>query len=350
MSGIVASGRASADFAHLGGALNAILATQRAGGAIPWFEDGPWDPWNHAECLMALGVMGEWEAALAGFEHLATAQEADGGWLGGYGNALPMEGRLRIARIPAPVVRDSNFAAYPATALWHTWLLTQDVGLVKRFWPMVRGAIDFVLRLQHPQGDVSWSAEAHGTTADDAVLAGNASIFKSIGHALLLAALVDDPQPGWAEARARLGVAIQTAPARFDRAGIDRSGFGMDWYYPALSGALPSEEALARLRFGRRRFVVDGLGCRCVVSEPWVTVAESAELAMALIGAGRRDLAVTLLGWQEARRDADGAYWMGWQYEEAIPWPQEKPSWTQAAMILAQDALTASTAANGVLV
>ena len=40
---------------------------------------------------------------------------------------------------------------------------------------------------------------------------------------------------------------------------------------------------------------------------------------------------------------------MGWQFEEAIFWPQEKPSWTQAAVILATDALNTVTPASGVL-
>ena len=70
---------------------------------------------------------------------------------------------------------------------------------------------------------------------------------------------------------------------------------------------------------------------------------------MAMLRLGRRASASRLLDWQSAQRDADGAYWMGWQFEEAIFWPQEKPSWTQAAVILATDALNAVTPASGVL-
>jgi hypothetical protein len=348
MSGTAPAGVAPA-LATLRPAADRILALRAASGAIPWFEDGPWDPWNHAESVMALGVMGEIDAMRAGLDHLAEAQDADGSWLGGYGNALPMAGRLRIARMPAPQVRDTNFAAYPATALWHAWRLTGDEALVGGLWPMVRAAIGFVLAHQHPQGDVSWSADAHGTSADDAVLAGNASIHRSIGDALRLAALVGDPQPGWAAARARLGTAITGTGERFDRAGTDRSGFAMDWYYPVLSGVLSRDAAWARLRFGWRRFVEIGRGCRCVADEPWATVAESAELAMALIGLGRRREAATLLGWQARHRTDDGAYWMGWQFAEGIAWPQETPGWTQAAMILATDALTATSPAHDVL-
>ena len=64
----------------------------------------------------------------------------------------------------------------------------------------------------------------------------------------------------------------------------------MNWYYPALSGVLGTGAALAQLESRAASFAVLGLGCRCVASEPWVTVAESCELAMALLGLGARHL------------------------------------------------------------
>jgi hypothetical protein len=335
--------------AALAPAMRRILDVQSANGAIAWFEDGPWDAWNHAECLMALGVMGETGAMAAGFDYLAQAQESSGAWACGYGNALPMADRDHIARTPAPLVRDTNFAAYPATALWHAWRLTGDMVLVKRHWPMVRAALAFVLTCQHPQGDISWCGEAHGQQEDDAILAGGASMFAALGHGGALGDLVGDPQPDLAMARRRLGVALTSRPDRFDRAGRDRSGFAMDWYYPILSGVLPAGSALERLEAGRARFIQPGRGCRCVAHEPWATVAESAELALALIRLGRDQEAAELLAWQEAHRDADGAWWMGWQFAEEIPWPLEKPSWTQAALILAHDALWKTTPASRVL-
>ena len=335
--------------APLRGAANHILAVQTADGAIPWFDDGPWDAWNHAECLMALDAMGEGEATARGFDFLAQAQEPEGGWLCGYGNALPMEDRLRIARVEAPKVRDTNFAAYPSTALWRHYRQHGDLGFIRRYWPTVRAAIDFALRLQHPPGDIAWCAEAFGGVADDAVLAGCASIHRSLDHAVALADLMGDPRPGWISARIRLGEAIRWRPERFDRAKRDRSEFAMDWYYPVLNDVLPATDSLARLGFGRARFIEEGRGCRCVATEPWVTVAELAELALTLIGLGLHPQAATLLRWQEAHRDADGAYWMGWQYAEDIPWPLEKPAWTQAVMILAHDALAGDSRAGGVL-
>lgn len=330
-------------------AVRSILEVQERDGAIPWFAEGPWDAWNHAECLMALMIAGELEAAERGFDYLRRAQQPSGAWLCGYGNALPMDGRDRISRQPAPLVADTNFAAYPAAALWRCWRLFADRRVVHAVWPTVRAALDFVVSRQHPQGDISWCDEVHDGPGDDALIAGCASIFESLGHGLALSAVVGDPQPAWAEARARLGEALVSRPERFDRAGA-RSDFAMDWYYPALTGVLGSASAAERIDARLSLFVQPGRGCRCVLSEPWATVAESAELAMTLIGLGRREEAARLLAWQDAHRDADGVWWMGWQFAEAIPWPLEKPTWTQAAMILAYDALYAPTPVDRLLV
>ncbi len=333
----------------LGGAVICMLEAQEPDGAVPWFTGGPWDPWNHGECVMALAVAGEWDAARAGLDCLMARQGSDGAWLGEYGNMLPMADRLHMARVKPPAFRDTNFAAYCAVVVWHFVTLTGEAEVARRYWPMVREAISFVLRLQHPEGDISWSQEAHGTSADDAVRAGCASIHKSLDCALALADLVGVPQPAWRAAQARLGEALRSRPERFDRT-ADRSGFAMDWYYPMLGGALQGSAALERLDAGWDRFIEPGVGCRCVAEQPWATVAESCELVMTLVALDRRDQAAELLTWQDAHRDASGGYWMGWQFEEAIIWPEERPTWTQAAAILAHDALYDLTRASGVLV
>ena len=335
--------------AELRGAADRILEIQTPDGAIPWFEGGPWDAWNHAESVMGLAVMGEAEAASRGLEYLARTQRPDGSWMGGYGNALPMVDRVRISREPGPEVCDTNFIAYPAVAVWHAVRLSGDELVARRYWPMVRAALNFVLRFQHADGDISWCAEAHGSDVDDAVLAGAASIYKSLTCGLKLAALVGDPQPGWETALRSLGTAILCRPHRFDRL-QDRSGFAMDWYYPVLAGVMPAAAGLARMESRARRFIVQGRGSRCVAAEPWVTVAESCECAMTLVAIGAVERAQTLLSWQLAHRDSDGAFWMGWQFDEQIVWPQEQPGWTQAAAILAFDAVQQATPAWDVLV
>lgn len=324
-----------------------ILDVQRADGLIPWFEQGPWDSWNHAECVMALGVAGEDNAARAGLDALVAVQRPDGAFLSEYGNALPMADHVSIARVPAPQVLDTNFTAYVATALEHYRLLF-GTRAARPYWPTVRAAIDHVLSVQHPEGDISWCAEAHGTGLDDALLAGNASIHASLGHALDLAKAFRDPQALWQEAHARLGDAIRTRPERFSRSSQQRGYHAMDWYYPVLTGVLEGEAARCHLRAEWNRFVEPELGCRCVAHEPWVTVAESCELVMALLRCGMERDALQLIDMVERRRDQDGAFWMGWQWVEQIDWPAEKPTWTQAAYVLALDMVEGITPASGV--
>ena len=70
---------------------------------------------------------------------------------------------------------------------------------------------------------------------------------------------------------------------------------------------------------------------------------------MALIGLGARAPAAALLAAQLDYRDTNGAFWMGWQFDEQIVWPRERPTWTQGAAILAFDARDAVTAAHDVL-
>ena len=123
----------------------------------------------------------------------------------------------------------------------------------------------------------------------------------------------------------------------------------MDWYYPVLSGALSDAQASERLATRWDDFVIEGFGCRCVDDAPWVTVAETAELIMALKAHGRDDQAEDMLGWLAQFRDENGAYWMGMQIEEKVFWPMERPAWTAGAVILATDAVHQITPAHDAL-
>lgn len=334
----------NAPFAHLRPAANRILEIQTPDGAIPWFEDGAWDPWNHVESAMALTVMGEVAAAAAAFDFLQRTQRPDGAWFGEYANTLPMIDLHFISRERAPAFLDSNFCAYPAVGVAHFYLVTEDLARVRGWWPMVRAALDFVISLQRPDGTILWSVEALGTDEEDALLAGNASIAKSLECGLYLAALMDVSMPTWQAAHDKLLHALKNAPELFDRRGTGKR-FAMDWYYPVLSGALSPSDAKQRLNAEWNRFVVEAFGCRCVSDEPWITVAETGELILALIAAGETELAHQAFETIQSIADDGGVFWMGWQTEEKIFWPQERPAWTQAAIILAADALENETGA-----
>jgi len=93
--------------------------------------------------------------------------------------------------------------------------------------------------------------------------------------------------------------------------------------------------------------VVPGLGARCVDDNPWVTGAETCELALALDVLGEQERAVAMLASVQHLREDDGAYWTGYVYADDVRWPVEQSSWTAAAVILAVDALSNTTGGAG---
>jgi len=240
--------------------------------------------------------------------------------------------------------------AYVATGVWHYFRVTGDSDFLKAYWPMVSGAMAFVLAHQSPHGEIRWASESPASPEDDALVTGCSSIYKSLECALLIADEMSEPQPKWAKARARLGDALRHKPHRFDRTWEPKDGFSMDWYYPVLSGVVTGVAAKAHLKSKWDIFVEPGKGCRCVDDQPWVTIAESCELAIAVLRTGQVELAHDIFAWQHQWRDGDGAYWMGHQFAENVAWPVEKPAWTAAAAILAADALTGYSPASDLFI
>ena len=68
-------------------------------------------------------------------------------------------------------------------------------------------------------------------------------------------------------------------------------------------------------------------------------------LVMALLAADDHARAVEVYSWLHQWRTEDGSYWTGYQLVEDLLWPDEKPTWTAGAILLAADALTGHTAA-----
>ncbi|MEA3040412.1 MAG: hypothetical protein QOE79_2925, partial [Sphingomonadales bacterium] len=176
------------------------------------------------------------------------------------------------------------------------------------------------------------------------LLTGSSSTYHSLRCGLALADYVDEPQPEWEIAAGRLGHLIADHPDVF----VDKDRFSMDWYYPVLGGAVRGDVARERLVSRWDRYVVAGLGIRCVDDEPWVTGAESAECVIALETVGLTDRARQLFADIQHLRCADGSYWTGWQFTANVNWPEEHSTWTAAAVVLAADALSRTTPASGI--
>jgi hypothetical protein len=281
---------------------------------------------------MALDVAGLHEAAAQAYEWLACGQRRDGSWAASYRN-----GRVEDA------FTDVNFCAYAATGIWHHFLATDDLEFLFQRWPMVEKAIECVLSLQRPGGEIWWARDAKGQPWPGALLSSCSSIHKSLECAIAIATRLGRPRPRWEEARRALRAALRGRPEAFE----PKDRWAMDWYYPILGGAIRGPDADIRLAERWEEFVVEGLGVRCVADRNWVTVAESCELVLTLDALGRRREAWTVFGWLARLRGPTGLYWTGITFPDGERWPLERPTWTSAAVLLAADALCSTSRTAG---
>jgi hypothetical protein len=315
-----------------------IAAMQEPDGAVPWTVGEHTDVWNHLESAMALLVGGEVEASDRAFAWCLDNQRDDGSW--------PL-------KIVAGEVEDAsgetNMTAYLAVAVWHHWLVRRDFDFVRRHWPAVRHGLDFVVSMQLPWGGIAWSQEWHdgrpATVNRKALLAGSSSIYQALRAGVALAELVDESQPEWELAGGRLGHALREHRDRF----LDKATYSMDWYYPVLGGAVRGPAGVRLLDSRWDEFVVPGLGIKCVDTNPWVTGAETCELAMALDALGDRERALRLFADMQHLRDSEGRYWTGYVYPDDVNWPVEHTTYTAAAVILTADALGVGTPGSDIM-
>ena len=183
---------------------------------------------------------------------------------------------------------------------------------------------------------IAWACGPDGAAADEALLTGCSSMYHGLRCALAVAGHLERPQPDWELAAASLGHAVAAHPQRFS----PRDRYSMDWYYPILGGALRGDEARQRLRSDWDRFVVPGLGLRCVSDRPWVTGAETCELVLALCALGEFEEAAAMFRSMQHLRHDDGSYWTGYVFPDDARWPEECTTWTAAAVLLASAFLT----------
>jgi hypothetical protein len=309
-----------------------IARSQEPSGAIGW-PDGHVDVWDHVECAMALSACGLREPARRAYRWLRETQRADGSW--------PRS--LAGGQVTDPAA-ESHHAAYIAVGAWHEYLVTGDRRHCLTMWPAVRRAVDWVLRLRAPRGEIMWERDAAGEPGRYALLSGCSSIHQSLRCAVEVAKLAGDPRPDWELAADQLAHLIVAHPEAF----ADKSRFAMDWYYPVLGGAVREAAAARRMASSWQEFVVPDLGVRCVSDEPWVTGAETCELVIALDACGMGQEAAEVFASVQHLRHPDGSYWTGWQFADQAPFPADRSSWTAAAVVLAADALAGFSRGAGI--
>jgi hypothetical protein len=302
-----------------------IADLQLPSGMIEWYPGGHADPWNHVETAMALATVGRLAEAERAYQWLIDIQLDNGAWHNYY-----LANGIEDSKF------DTNCVAYLATGVWHHYLATGDRAFVEHCWDTVDRAIEFVLSLQKPRGEIIWAQRADGDPWSYALLTGSSSISHSLACACRLAELMGRDRSHWAEDRRRLVDVIVNHPGAFE----PKERWAMDWYYPVLTGAITGDDGAKRLTDGWDTFVMEGEGVRCVSDRPWVTASETCECVMAMLAAGDRERALELFTWAQRLRDDDGAYFTGIVFPELIHFPaDERSAYTGAAVILAADAL-----------
>ena len=310
---------------HLGEFLDHV---QFLSGAIPSNQDGSYDPWDHLEAVMGLTTLGYKDQALNGLHWMASNQNEDGSWYNLYQDNKPLE-----------LNKQTNYASYIAVAVWHFYLLNNDIHFLKNFWEPVKKGVLFSLSLQHSNGAIAWNIDKYEKIDEDYLLTGCSSIAKSLECAIAICQVLDHKsfELEWRESHSKLIVALENPAEIFDLK-KDRSRFSMDWYYPILGGINSKKRIVSLIEMIKNSFWIKDLGIKCVADEPWVTVAETSECSIAFKKIGEDKIASELLLNAIAIVDSHDIPYMGWQFNENIYWPEETPSWTAAACILAADA------------
>ncbi len=338
--------RGLATAAELRETVDAIAEWQLPSGMVPWFPGGHADPWNHVEAAMALALGGRRADAERAYEWLVGLQRPDGAWHQYY--IAGDDGSTQVEQDKL----DSNVCAYIAAGVWHHTLMFDDDGFAEAMWPVVESAIDFVLELQTPRGEILWARHADGTPWTFALLTGSSSMVHSLRCAIALAERLGHERPDWELSAARLAQVIHAhctlgTPAGEADAFAPKHRWAMDWYYPVLGGVLTGDEGRAHLEARFDRFIDDGRGVKCVNDRPWITVAETCECALAHLAVGERATAERLFAWIGQYRHDDGRYWTGTVYPDLARFPAgERSTYTAASVVLAADALASASPAS----
>ena len=306
-----------------------ITKCQNRLGAIAWEPNGKVDPWDHVESIMALNLLDFKEEALKGFDWLISSQEQDGSWYSEY------QGE-KITNLN----KETNFCAYISSGALHHFLNFKELSFLEKIWPTLKKSIEFVISGQTDEGDILWAKDDNEEWMDDSLLTGCASIFKSLNDFNKIAKTLGYEEFILKEEIKNLKDSIINKSERFDRTWESKARYSMDWYYPVLCGIHNKQDSKKIINERWDEFVVPGLGCKCVSEEPWVTVAESCELILALNKIDEKKTALEIFENISKLIDQnDKLFWTGYVYKDDKFWPIEKPSWTAAAVVLAANSL-----------
>ena len=299
---------------------NWILENQNKEGAILWDKKGKWDIWDHCECLIALAIYEEWEAFDKGIRYCMKL--------------INEEGLVKSEFINNKVTKnfyEAHHAPYIFLPLLQKYYIDADKEYLESFKKEIQKINQGLQNFKGEDGFYFWALDKNGY-ADNSLITSTCSIELSRRAFNGICSIIGDENlidPAVVISKTQL------VSKRFNRDGIDRSRFSMDSYYPLLCGCGNEMQAKEVLK----KFYVEGLGVKCVIEEPWVTLAESSEFIIALFKVGMKSEALKIFSEIMQFKNNDGYFPTGYQYELDIFWPEENSTWTNAAIIMAADCL-----------
>ncbi len=317
---------------NINSVISFILTLQRKSGDIPWHSDGKTDPWDLVETAMGLNIGKQINASNQVFEWLKNMQNSDGSWYSSYINGKPEDKTC-----------ETHMAAYISVGLFHTWLINKDIKFLESYWTTMEKGINYAISMQTSTGEIYWAKSPEGKIDKMSLLTGSSSIFMSLKCALAIADILGRQKISWEKAFQKLGISLKDNIHNYN---VSKSRFSMYWFYPILSGAITGKKANRRIEKQWNKYVIEGQGVRCVSDQPWVTIAETCELVLALYGMGCVKKARIVFSWIQDRIYEDKTYWCGYTYPDMVIWPEEKISWTNAVVLMAADALYSLTPAS----
>ena len=292
---------------------NWIISNQSSSGAIFWDEKGKCDPWDHCECLIALAIYEEWEHFWRGVNWFFTNLNEDGLIYAEFQNEKPSK-----------LHYESHHAPYIIMPLIQASLIDKEQNykkiLTNEQLLKLENIFEVLDDFKDEDGYFYWAKDSNGYS-DNSLITASMSIFLS-----LVAKDKSFPKFNtemWQE--------------KFNRDGVDRSRFSMDFYYPFLAGIKNNKKEILDLL---DNYYVKGLGVKCVAEEPWVTIAESSECVISALIHDNENIAKQIFNDIQQFQNKDGIFPTGYQYDMEIFWPEENSTWTNAAVIIAAHALS----------
>ena len=292
---------------------NWIIKNQSSSGAIFWDEKGKCDPWDHCECLIALAIYEEWEHFWRGVNWFFTNLNEDGLIYAEFQNEKPSK-----------LHYESHHAPYIIIPLIQASLIDQEQDykkiLTNEQLLKLENIFEVLDDFKDEDGYFYWAKDSNGYS-DNSLITASMSIFLSLVGK-------DKSFPKFN---------TEMWQEKFNRDGVDRSRFSMDFYYPFLAGIKNNKKEFLDLL---DNYYVKGLGVKCVAEEPWVTIAESSECVISALIHDNENIAKQIFNDIQQFQNKDGIFPTGYQYDMEIFWPEENSTWTNAAVIIAAHALS----------